>query len=109
MKPTEYDIAPTLAGVFYNFASPVEACDNCGVQADDKLKITGTTNISHILRDYVLREDLNSLEPDDVRPFLKDRLRWRVLDVSFALLMSSAGTLLILVDSPTERRATLAH
>jgi Tyosinase C-terminal domain len=78
-------VAPTLAGMSYNFAAPTEMCDNCAVQEGEHLEITSTTNITPILRDYVKIRELESLQEKGVEPFLLDRLRWRVLMVRLFL------------------------
>ena len=76
-----------MAGLSHVFTAPTEACDNCAGQAEDHLIVTDTSPITAMLSDYVAKqpEKLASLEPRDVVPFLKENLRWRVLDVSYLL------------------------
>ena len=77
-----YAFQPTLAGVTHNFASPVEACDNCGQQERQGHIVTGTLAITPILKDYVLTHELADLTPGSVEPFLVKRLKWRIVRVS---------------------------
>jgi hypothetical protein len=81
-NPNQYMLAPTLAGFSYTFVATKETCDNCAQQAEERVKITSTTNLTPILKDYVKIGELKSLLAEDVEPFLVDRLRWRVLTVS---------------------------
>ena len=81
-KSDDWSIAPTLAGSTYIFSAPVEICDNCGIQKEQAHLVTDTTSLTGLLMDYVKTGDLVSLEPDAVKPFLVDRLRWRVRTVS---------------------------
>jgi hypothetical protein len=84
VNPNQYMLAPTLAGFSYNFAATKETCENCAQQAEERVKITSTTNLTPILKDYVKIKELKSLLAEDVKPFLVDRLRWRVLTVSLS-------------------------
>ena len=93
MKPQDYSRAPTLAGSTYIFAAPVEACDNCGAQAQQGHRVTDTTPITAMLLDYIKIGELGSLDLADVKPFLVDRLRWRVQTVMFLLNLSLSGML----------------
>ena len=76
-------MAPTLAGSTYIFAAPTDICDNCGVQSEQAHLVTDTTSLTGMLMDYIKIGELASIEPKDVKPFLVDRLRWRVVTVSF--------------------------
>ena len=78
VSPDQWAVAPTLAGSTYIFASPVEVCDNCGVQEEQAHIVTDTISLTPMLMDYIKVGALASLEPGDVKPFLVDRLRWRV-------------------------------
>lgn len=78
----DYNVAPTLAGSTYVFAAPTDACDNCGVQRDQALIATDTTSITPMLMDYIKMNELESLDMEHVKPFLVDRLKWRVQTVS---------------------------
>ena len=44
--------------------------------------VSDTTPVTPILLDYIKIGQLTSLEPEHVKPFLTDRLRWRVQKVS---------------------------
>lgn len=72
-----------LAGSTYIFSSPREACASCGIQQQHGHLVSDTTPITPILMDYIKIGQLASLEPEHVKPFLTDRLRWRVQKVSY--------------------------
>ncbi|KAL1618339.1 hypothetical protein SLS54_007316 [Diplodia seriata] len=80
--PVSWQAEPTLAGMTHVFAAPRDACDNCALQSDEGLRVTGTTAITPILLDYVEDGQLAGLAPDDVVPFLRRALVWRVADVN---------------------------
>jgi tyrosinase len=84
MPITEADLmqAPSLAGVHHIFAAPSEACDNCGRQAEQADVVETTIPITSLLIDYRASGLLQSLDPEDVQPFLQARLKWRVGTVS---------------------------
>lgn len=84
MLPQDYSLAPTLAGSTYIFSSPREVCENCQIQQEDGHLVCDTTPITPILMDYIKIGQLVSLEPEHVKPFLTDRLKWRVQTVSCA-------------------------
>ncbi|KAI9692221.1 MAG: hypothetical protein M1822_006451 [Bathelium mastoideum] len=79
VPPERYIVAPTLAGISYNFAGHEEACSDCARHASEKLKVTGTTYLNPQLADYVRIGELRSLDPEDIKPFLVNRLKWRIL------------------------------
>jgi len=79
---TDYALAPTLAGMTHIFAAPVELCDNCGRQEQQAQIVTNTSPITSMLLDFVEIGELADLEAENVVPFLKKRLRWRVTTVS---------------------------
>jgi hypothetical protein len=79
--PNKYLVAPTLAAFTYNFTSSPDTCENCAQQRKERMKITGCEVLTPILIDYIKIGELKSLEPQDVKPFLVDRLRWRVSTV----------------------------
>ena len=80
--PQDYSLAPTLAGSTYIFSSPREICENCQIQQERGHLVSDTTPITPMLMDYIKIGQLTSLEPEHVKPFLTDRLRWRVQTVS---------------------------
>ena len=82
VPPQDYSLAPTLAGTTYIFSSPIEICENCQIQQEHGHLVSDTTPITPILMDYIKIGHLASLDPDHVKPFLTDRLRWRVQTVS---------------------------
>ncbi|KIW71471.1 hypothetical protein PV04_03631 [Phialophora macrospora] len=77
--PTKYLIEKELAGVTNVFTAPIEACDNCGRNLEQALLVTGTTDITPILLDYIKIGQLQSLDASDVVAFLKNGLKWRVV------------------------------
>jgi len=79
-------VTPTLAGLSHVFAAPVEACDNCGRHEQQAVLVSNTTPITSMLLDYMEIGELQSLHPEHVKPFLIERLKWRVVTVSVRLL-----------------------
>ncbi|KAK4182242.1 hypothetical protein QBC35DRAFT_186135 [Podospora australis] len=79
--PSKYASSPYLAGTHKIFASLREGCDNCAqAEAAGKLSVS-TTPITSLLLQYRDLQDneLESLRPEHVKPFLEKYLRWRVL------------------------------
>lgn len=79
---TEWSRLPGLVGVTHVFAAPVEACDHCGKQEEQSQLVTSTSPITSLLLDYVETGRLESMEAQDVEPFLIANLKWRVQTVS---------------------------
>jgi hypothetical protein len=90
--PENYLVAPTLAAFSYNFTSTTENCANCAKHGEERVKITSTAVLTPILIDYIKIGDLRSLDPNDVKPFLVDRLRWRVSTVCFVSKLTVCST-----------------
>lgn len=117
--PEDYLVAPTLAAFSYNFTSRIDNCANCAKQGEEGIKITSTEVLTPMLIDYIRIGDLRSLDPTDVKPFLVDRLRWRVLTIDGEKkdpreLAESHGLILnishsLLEESPEERRVIVAE
>lgn len=82
---------PGLAGTTHVFASPNEACDNCGKQEHQAHLVTSTSPITSLLLDYVEAGRLASMEARDVEPFLVKNLKWRIQTVSFPLRGTGCG------------------
>lgn len=78
----EWAFNPGFVGVSHIFASPKEACDNCGRQDQQAKIVTSTTPITSLLLDYVKIGKLQSLDPEEVKPFLVKKLKWRIQTVS---------------------------
>lgn len=74
---------PNLAGLNHIFSARKENCGNCENQAEEGLKVTGTSPINASLQENIESGKLQSLKPEDVEPFLKKNLIWRVVKVSF--------------------------
>lgn len=73
----EWMSSRSYVGVAHIFAAPVQACDNCGIQAARTDRVTNTTSMTSKLLDYVQTGQLASMDPEDVRPFLKKNFRWK--------------------------------
>lgn len=80
--PTQWLTAPTMAGIKNVFAAPVAACDNCGRHEAQAHLISDTDPITSYLFYHIYQNELASMEPEDVKPFLVKNLKWRVLKVS---------------------------
>jgi tyrosinase len=78
----DYLIKPTLAGLSHIFVAPTEACDNCAQQLEAGARAIDSTAINPMLLDYVKIQELESLEPVHVKPFLIKNLRWRVVTIN---------------------------
>jgi len=79
---TAYALTPTLAAMNHIFAAPVELCDNCGQQEEQGQVITNTAAITSMLLDFIEIGELADLEAASVVPFLKNRLKWRVVTIN---------------------------
>ncbi|KAL9070477.1 MAG: hypothetical protein Q9157_005808 [Trypethelium eluteriae] len=77
-----YELQPTMAGLNHVFTSSREACDNCGVQAEEGHLISGTKPITPMLLDYVKIGELPDITPANVVPFLTKNLKWRIVGAS---------------------------
>ncbi|KAM7203335.1 hypothetical protein V8F33_002326 [Rhypophila sp. PSN 637] len=73
--------SPFLAGINHMFVASAEACDNCGDLEALRQMSSETTPITPLLLTYLELEDneLESLRPEHVKPFLVKYLRWRVV------------------------------
>ena len=74
----EWMSLPSYVGVVHIFAAPRSACDNCGQQAEQSDRVTNTISMTSLLLDYVETGSLASMEPEDVKPFLVENLRWKI-------------------------------
>ena len=90
-----------VVGDVYNFVAPISegdsisgGCANCKAQAEKKLQCTGQIVLTNALvtryKQRLLHENrysgtdndvLASMKPEDVVPFLKRNLHWRISDV----------------------------
>jgi hypothetical protein len=78
-----------LVGSVYNFSTPlnsqggIDGCENCLRQQQSKTLSSGQVTLTDALLACVetTGSGLTTLKKDDVRPYLKDNLRWRVLIV----------------------------
>ena len=78
-QPAHYSTAPVMAGLTKIFTAPREACDACNVNAEAGLIVTGSTPITPMLRDWIGAGSLSGLSAEEVVPFIKKRLYWRVV------------------------------
>ncbi|KAK1826001.1 hypothetical protein QBC39DRAFT_317544 [Podospora conica] len=82
--PLQYASSPYLVGMHHVFTSDREGCANCaGAEDAGKLSV-GTQPITGSLLRYMEDEveggeGVESMRPEHVEPFLKERLRWRVV------------------------------
>ncbi|KAL0254283.1 hypothetical protein SLS55_009757 [Diplodia seriata] len=74
-----WQVEPSLAGLSHIFSARKANCSNCESQAAEGLVLTGTSPITSTLQDNIKTGKLQSLKPDDVEPFLKKNLFWRVV------------------------------
>jgi hypothetical protein len=84
-NPHTYARQPSFFGKAHFFIAPPSICDNCMQQGAAGAKVANTTTLTPILHDYIHKGEgdlaLESLEPEDVKPFLVKNLRWRVIKV----------------------------
>lgn len=71
-------------------------CENCKKQQEENILYGSVVPLTKTLTDYVKSAErqpplpapdglvLKSLEPEEVIPFLRRNLHWRVLDVSYS-------------------------
>ena len=77
-NPTEWFTTPAFVGEHSVFANSVPGqCANCQRQREAGLVTEGVVHLNHALVGKV-----TSYDPDDVQPFLRDNLNWRVQKVS---------------------------
>jgi hypothetical protein len=88
--PALYEQSGTFLGEVYNFTSKASGgCANCVKQAKERvvcqraIDITaGLSGRMKTIKKFKQKEDiLRSLDPNDVVPFLKKHLTWRIQDV----------------------------
>ena len=78
-QPAHYSTAPVMAGFTKIFTAPRDACDACNLNAEAGTVITGSTPITPMLRDWVGAGELSGLSAEEVVPFIKKHLYWRVV------------------------------
>lgn len=87
-EPSTYATVGQMAGLTHIFTAPREACDACAyggpeISADTGPVIATSTNpITPMLRDYIRIGELEGLAPEQVVPFLKKSLYWRVVGIN---------------------------
>lgn len=78
--PYQWLISPNLVGTHQVFANSVpDRCANCRNQS--QAVVEGFIHLNSGIKDH---SNLNSLEPNVVKPFLTEQLHWRVMKVSVA-------------------------
>ena len=75
---TSYTALPGFVGITHIFTAPRELCSDCDRQEDENVRVSNTTPITSQFLGYIVRSDLNSMEPEDVQPFLVKNLKWRI-------------------------------
>lgn len=53
-------------------------CEKCAVDAEAELEVSGTVNLTHALIKEVEDGHLGSIQRENVVPWLRDNLHWRV-------------------------------
>ena len=90
-----FDQTPTQLGMVYNFSGPTEArgmgpegCEYCDKQKAEQALSSGQVILTDYLVENIIKQEtlrnipLRTLNPDEVIPYLKENLHWRVTDVS---------------------------
>lgn len=73
--PTEYNVV----GRFTVLGREIDtSCDKCQQDRDDELVVTGTVPLTSALLQDIVAQQLGSLEPSEVQPYLERHLHWRV-------------------------------
>lgn len=103
-----YDFADDLTAIsrVYNFSSNAEGrgvdasgCGNCKEQRDSGALFSGQVILTDYLIERITQAEahrgltLTSLEPEEVVPYLKANLHWRITDVRFLLWNPCRGKL----------------
>ena len=85
---SEWQYQSNYAGYIFNFASSLDApCPNCAAQAAANIVIGDSVGLTPKLIEFLASKtllhpiSLNTLGKEDVIPFLKKNLQWRVVDV----------------------------
>lgn len=73
--PTEYNVV----GRFTVLGRESDtSCEKCQQDRDDELIVTGTVPLTSALLQDIVAQQLGSLEPGEVQPYLERHLHWRV-------------------------------
>jgi hypothetical protein len=88
-----------FTGVFASPPDAIEGCANCTAQREQDIVVDDVIPLTTILYDYLeaapgsetlIRDGdhktIPDLSPDSVVPFLKEQLRWRIIDLDATLL-----------------------
>jgi len=80
--PTQRAYDDNLVGTFSVFANDPETtgCEKCQNEAENGLIVTGSIPLTGALLDRIPLDripELNSLEPENVIPYLQSKLHWR--------------------------------
>ena len=83
----------------YNFSGPIEArgvapegCESCKVQKAEHALSAGQVVLTDYLIEHITKQEtlrgipLRSLDKDQVIPYLKENLHWRVTDVGSRII-----------------------
>lgn len=83
--PFDWSIDPNLVGTHSIFVK-ISAAGCSGCQSDHQVR--GTMPLTSKLLKYISEGELESLEPEDVEPFLKENLQYRIVLVCLFFLFS---------------------
>ena len=76
VPPSERRSSPLYVGSYHTFInSVVESCENCRNRAEAGTVIEGYVHLNDKIAEV---SGLNSFEPEEVSPYLRDRLSWHV-------------------------------
>lgn len=86
---SQWEYQTNYAGYIFNFASSIEApCANCAAQASANVVVGDNLDLTSKLIEFLASPTLlhplsvKSLSKEDVIPFLRKHLEWRIVDVS---------------------------
>ncbi|KAF2749527.1 Di-copper centre-containing protein [Sporormia fimetaria CBS 119925] len=79
-EPAKWPTEPNVVGRFTVLGRAGDTpCDKCRTDQEEELVVSGSVPITKaLLQDIVDKEALNSLNPEDVVPYLTRHLHWRV-------------------------------
>jgi hypothetical protein len=103
-NPTSDSHQTIPIGTVYTFTTPLDpvedeegreegGCVNCSQQAESNKTRTSQIPITRVLLEHAKDErmPLSSMEPDDVREYLKKYLNWKVAQVSSCIFIALAN------------------
>jgi tyrosinase len=76
--PSSWSFDPNLVGSHFISVKGASAIANSPCNCDPNQMVSGTIPLTHALMKHVSAEDLKSLDPEDVNPYLAQNLKYRV-------------------------------